>query len=193
MVRAEDEEVWTGRAGAGFAQFDQKYTWAHKQVRGGGRREESASAKRVSPARQGGERTDETSSFPKATPHVGHLRCRFESLASMHSLQKRCPQRLMMTPLNLSAHVEHLSIFCETQNHASGNTPAVNEGGRKEGTHGEVLVVLLELADLGRLAGGRDRLLRLGALELPFTPCDLLLTALPRGHLRLGLGNAVGE
>lgn len=30
----------------------------------------------------------------------------------MHSLQKRCPQRLMMTPLKRMTHVEHLSIFC---------------------------------------------------------------------------------
>lgn len=29
----------------------------------------------------------------------------------MHSLQKRWPQRLMMTPLNRTMQVEHLSIF----------------------------------------------------------------------------------
>lgn len=61
--------------------------------------------------REEAERTEETSSFPNASPQVGHFRARLESRASIHSLQKRWPHRLMMTPLKRKLQVEHLSIF----------------------------------------------------------------------------------
>ena len=84
-------------------------------------------------------RTEDTSSLPKAIPHVGHLRCRFESRASMQSLQKRWPQRLIMTPLKRKLQVEHLSIFCLSP---SAKAPRAPKVGR---THRQVVVVLLEL------------------------------------------------